>query len=129
MAYLMHEEGNTGDRGNSDPLANAEAIQQSARALERAATHPGRFAGSISTEETIMLNRYPASCRYCGGTIAPECGTVEKVGQVWQAAHPACIEANRHALAAIGYGSPAPAARQSAALAWLALAAVLGGKK
>lgn len=75
-----------------------------------------------------MLNRYPASCRYCGGTIAPECGMVEKVGQVWQAAHPACVEAHRNALAAFGYGSPAPAAKQDAALACLAAATVFDRK-
>lgn len=124
----MLDQSNTGDRGNSDLSATAEAIQQSARVLDKTATHPRRFAGSISTEEAIMLNRYPASCRYCGGTIAPECGTVVKVGQVWQAAHPACIEANRNELAAFGYGSPAPAAKQTTALACLTPGAVFGKK-
>jgi hypothetical protein len=123
----MLNDGSAGDRGSPDPSANAEAIQQSARALERTAIHPGRFAGSISTEEATMLNRYPASCRYCGGTIPPECGTVEKVGQVWKAAHPACVEAHRKELAAFGYGSPA-AATQSTALACLALVTVFGRK-
>lgn len=75
-----------------------------------------------------MLNRYPASCRYCGGTIPPECGSVEKVGHVWRAAHPACVEANRNALAAFGYASPAPAAKRQTALACLTLSAVFGDK-
>jgi hypothetical protein len=42
-----------------------------------------------------MINRYPAPCRYCGGTVQPESGTVDKVGQLWRAAHLPCAEMHR----------------------------------
>jgi hypothetical protein len=42
-----------------------------------------------------MINRYLAPCRYCGGTVPPDSGTVEKVGQSWQAAHLPCAETHR----------------------------------
>ena len=45
-----------------------------------------------------MVNRYPAPCRYCGGTIPPDGGTVERVGQSWLAAHSACAIAPRREL-------------------------------
>ena len=38
-----------------------------------------------------MVNRYPAPCRFCGGTIPADSGTVERVGQTWLAAHHACM--------------------------------------
>ncbi len=42
-----------------------------------------------------MINRYLAPCRYCGGTVPPDSGTVEKVGQSWRAAHLPCAETHR----------------------------------
>lgn len=42
-----------------------------------------------------MINRYPAPCRYCGGTVQPDSGTVDKVGQLWRAAHLPCAEMHR----------------------------------
>ena len=40
-----------------------------------------------------MINRYLAPCRYCGGTVPPDSGTMEKIGQSWMAAHVACAQA------------------------------------
>jgi hypothetical protein len=40
-----------------------------------------------------MINRYFAPCRYCGGTVHPDTGTVEKVGEYWLTAHVPCVEA------------------------------------
>lgn len=40
-----------------------------------------------------MVNRYFAPCRYCGGTVQPDAGTLEKVGQTWLTAHIPCVEA------------------------------------
>lgn len=50
-----------------------------------------------------MFNLYPEPCRYCGGTIPPERGTVEKVGESWRAAHLSCAESKRREIAALGW--------------------------
>lgn len=75
-----------------------------------------------------MFNRYPAPCRYCGGTIPPESGMVEKVGESWQAAHLACVEANRNEVAAFDCGGPVTAVKRHPAVARPAKPAVSGYK-
>ncbi len=42
-----------------------------------------------------MINRYLVPCRYCGGTVQPDSGTVEQVGQSWLGAHVSCADQNR----------------------------------
>lgn len=42
-----------------------------------------------------MINRYLVPCRYCGGTVEPDSGTVEQVGQLWLGAHVSCADQNR----------------------------------
>ncbi len=60
-----------------------------------------------------MINRYPAPCRYCGGTVQSESGTVEMVGKLWRAAHVKCAatKGSGGPLAAPEFRTVAPAFR------------------
>lgn len=58
-----------------------------------------------------MINHYLVPCRFCGGTVQPNSGTVEQVGQSWRGAHLFCAEENRRSLMMLmGAANPYPAA-------------------
>ncbi len=40
-----------------------------------------------------MVNKFPAACRYCGGTVPANGGSLMRVGRAWAVAHLACEKA------------------------------------
>lgn len=72
------------------------------------------YGQEIATVEVkIMLNRYPAPCRHCGGTVPANGGTVEKVGESWKTAHPGCVSAQRNDTALLALAADAPHAKRA----------------
>ena len=63
-----------------------------------------------------MNNPYLAPCRYCGGTVAPESGTVERVGQSFQAAHLACLSQRQNQFLSLLCAGAVPQAKRRGSL-------------
>ena len=65
-----------------------------------------------------MINRYLVPCRYCGGTVQPDAGTVEKVGQFWLGAHVSCALENQHRLTLLATSSQTVPRRRTSRAAY-----------
>ena len=54
-----------------------------------------------------MVNKYPGRCRYCGGNVPAQGGTLKRAGKVWLVAHLDCSKAKAPRVSTFNIGGRA----------------------